>query len=45
MLPPDILGAYIAATLLVVLSPGPANTLAISRGLSQGRLTAARLSR
>lgn len=36
MFPPDLLFAYLAAVLLVVLSPGPDNLLAISRGLSQG---------
>ena len=41
MFPPDILAAYLAATLLVVIAPGPDNTLAISRGLSQGRAAAA----
>lgn len=38
MIPADILFAYLAAVLLVVMSPGPDNILAISRGLSQGRL-------
>lgn len=38
MFPTDILLTYLAAVLLVVLSPGPDNILAISRGLSQGRL-------
>ena len=41
MFPPDILAAYLAATLLVVIAPGPDNVLAISRGLSQGRAAAA----
>lgn len=41
MFPTDILLAYLAACLVVVLSPGPDNILAISRGLSQGRLAAA----
>jgi threonine/homoserine/homoserine lactone efflux protein len=41
MFPTDILFAYLAAVLLVVISPGPDNILAISRGLSQGRLAAA----
>lgn len=36
MFPTEILVAYAAAVLLVVLSPGPDNILAISRGLSQG---------
>ena len=37
MFPLDTLAAYTAAVLLLVLSPGPDNILAISRGLSQGR--------
>lgn len=41
MFPADVLAAYLAAVLLVVLSPGPDNILAISRGLSQGRTAAA----
>lgn len=41
MFPSDILAAYFAAVLLVVMSPGPDNILAISRGLSQGRAAAA----
>ncbi len=41
MFPTDILFAYLVAVLLVVLSPGPDNILAIGRGLSQGRLAAA----
>lgn len=41
MFPADLLVAYFAAVLLVVMSPGPDNILAISRGLSQGRLAAA----
>ena len=40
MFPPDILAAYLAAVLLVVVAPGPDNILAISRGLSQGRAAA-----
>jgi threonine/homoserine/homoserine lactone efflux protein len=36
MFPTDILFAYLAAVLLVVVSPGPDNILAVSRGLSQG---------
>jgi threonine/homoserine/homoserine lactone efflux protein len=40
MFPPDTLLAYFAAVLLVVLSPGPDNLLAIGRGLSQGRAAA-----
>ncbi len=38
MFPPEILAAYLGALLLVVISPGPDNILAVSRGLSQGRL-------
>ncbi|MEK8047521.1 LysE family translocator [Ideonella margarita] len=38
MFPPDILAAYLVAVLLVVVSPGPDNILAMSRGLSQGPL-------
>ena len=41
MIPPDILLAYLAAVMVVVLAPGPDNILAISRGLSQGPLAAA----
>jgi threonine/homoserine/homoserine lactone efflux protein len=40
MFPTDILVAYLAAVLLVVIAPGPDNILAISRGLSQGRAAA-----
>ena len=40
MFPPDILAAYLAAVLLVVIAPGPDNILAIGRGLSQGRAAA-----
>jgi threonine/homoserine/homoserine lactone efflux protein len=40
MFPIDILVAYLAAVLLVVVSPGPDNILAIGRGLSQGRAAA-----
>ncbi|MGR4070105.1 LysE family translocator [Billgrantia sp. C5P2] len=32
--------AYTAACILIILAPGPDNILAISRGLSQGRLAA-----
>lgn len=39
--PPDVLAAYLAAVLLVVLAPGPDNVLAIGRGLSQGPVAAA----
>lgn len=41
MFPLDTLIAYLAACVVVVISPGPDNILAISRGLSQGRLAAA----
>jgi threonine/homoserine/homoserine lactone efflux protein len=41
MFPVDTLFAYIAACTVVVMSPGPDNILAISRGLSQGKLAAA----
>ncbi|MGY0196792.1 LysE family translocator [Leptothrix sp. BB-4] len=41
MFPTDVLFAYLAACLIVVISPGPDNLLAIGRGLSQGRLAAA----
>ena len=37
MFPPDVLIAYLAAGLLVIVAPGPDNILAISRALSQGR--------
>jgi len=39
--PLDILAAYLLACAIVVLSPGPDNILALSRGLSQGRMAAA----
>ena len=41
MFPTEVLLTYLAAVLLVVASPGPDNVLAISRGLSQGRVAAA----
>ncbi|WP_066271653.1 LysE family translocator [Hydrogenophaga palleronii] len=41
MFPPEILFAYLAAVLLVVVSPGPDNILAVSRGLSQGPMAGA----
>lgn len=41
MFPIDTLLAYVVACIAVVVSPGPDNILAISRGLSQGRLAAA----
>jgi threonine/homoserine/homoserine lactone efflux protein len=40
MFPAQILVAYFLAVILIVLSPGPDNILAVSRGLSQGRLAA-----
>lgn len=40
MFPTEILLPYLTATLLIVLAPGPDNILAISRGLSQGRVAA-----
>jgi threonine/homoserine/homoserine lactone efflux protein len=41
MFPTEILLAYLAAVLVVVMAPGPDNILAISRGPSQGRVAAA----
>jgi threonine/homoserine/homoserine lactone efflux protein len=41
MFPIDILIAYTAAVIVVVISPGPDNILAVGRGLSQGPLAAA----
>lgn len=41
MFPTQILIAYLAAVLLVVIAPGPDNILAIGRGLSQGKMAAA----
>ncbi|WP_246883107.1 MULTISPECIES: LysE family translocator [unclassified Pseudomonas] len=40
MFPMDIWFTYTTACILLVLSPGPDNLLAIGRGLSQGRLAA-----
>ena len=40
MFPSETLIPYLLATILVVLSPGPDNILALSRGLSQGKLAA-----
>ena len=40
MFPSEVLIPYLLATILVILSPGPDNILALSRGLSQGRLAA-----
>ena len=41
MFPIEVVAAYLAAVLVVVIAPGPDNLLAISRGLSQGRRAAA----
>jgi threonine/homoserine/homoserine lactone efflux protein len=41
MFPTDVLLGYLAAVLLVIIAPGPDNILAVSRGLSQGRVAAA----
>ena len=41
MFPTEVLIAYVAAALVVVLAPGPDNILAIGRGLSQGPVAAA----
>jgi len=41
MFPTDTLLAYLTAVIVVVFAPGPDNILAISRGLSQGRVAAA----
>ena len=41
MFPAEILAAYLAAVLLVIVAPGPDNILAIGRGLSQGWWAAA----
>lgn len=41
MFPTDVLLAYLAAVILVVLAPGPDNILALSRGLGQGPLAGA----
>lgn len=40
MFPVDVWLAYTVACVLLVLSPGPDNLLAVARGLSQGRLAA-----
>ncbi|WP_110686514.1 LysE family translocator [Salinicola aestuarinus] len=40
MFPLDMFVTYTVACLLLVISPGPDNLLAIGRGLSQGRLAA-----
>lgn len=36
----EVLGTYTLACILIILAPGPDNTLAIGRGLSQGHLAA-----
>lgn len=41
LFPPNVMLAYLAAVLIVVIAPGPDNLLAISRGLSQGKLAGA----
>jgi len=41
MFPAEVLIAYLAAVLIVVIAPGPDNILAIGRGLSQGPAAAA----
>jgi threonine/homoserine/homoserine lactone efflux protein len=41
MFPTQVLLAYLAAVLMVIVAPGPDNILAMSRGLSQGRGAAA----
>lgn len=41
MFPSEVLLAYLAACLIVVISPGPDNLLALGRGLSQGKAAAA----
>lgn len=40
MFPTDVLLTFTAACLLLVISPGPDNLLAVGRGLSQGKLAA-----
>ncbi|WP_231665266.1 MULTISPECIES: hypothetical protein [unclassified Pseudoalteromonas] len=40
MFPMEVWLAYTLACLLLVISPGPDNILAIGRGLSQGKLAA-----
>ncbi len=40
MFPTDVLLTFTTACLLLVISPGPDNLLAIGRGLSQGKLAA-----
>ncbi len=41
MFPAEVLAAYLAACMVIVISPGPDNILALSRGLSQGAAAAA----
>ncbi len=40
MFPLEVFITYTLACLLLVISPGPDNLLAVGRGLSQGRLAA-----
>lgn len=40
LISPELLLAFSGACILLILSPGPDNLLAISRGLSQGKLAA-----
>ena len=40
MFPLSVLGAYLVACALIVLSPGPDNLLVLSRGLGQGKYAA-----
>jgi threonine/homoserine/homoserine lactone efflux protein len=40
MFPIEVFIAYTTACVLLVLSPGPDNLLAVGRGLSQGKLAA-----
>ena len=40
MFPMDVFVTYTLACIVLVLSPGPDNLLAIGRGLSQGKLAA-----
>jgi threonine/homoserine/homoserine lactone efflux protein len=40
MFPIEVFIAYTTACMLLVLSPGPDNLLAVGRGLSQGKLAA-----
>ena len=40
MITTEILLTYTVASVLIILSPGPDNILAVSRGISQGRIAA-----